>query len=423
MTSLVLSRFRPDDVRGGAALRNLQNLRALSRLGPVDVASIGVAATVTPIPGVRKWAAFAVTDGTATSGLPGRWLLHRRAFPSPVNCHLPAAVRWLRQQCTESRYDVVLIEGLVLASYIAPLRRLGLPIIFDAHNVETSLCAMDHAASRATDPVLRRVKDVGVRRRIEALERDAVRAADLVWACSDGDVAEIRRRFHPTGLVATVVNAVDVEAYARTTGAATTACDGDWSKLPITLLYPGLFSYGPNADAALRLVDQVLPAIRDRGYQARVVLAGRGPTPAMLERARRDPFVTVTGEVTSMIPFLQQPCVVTLPITVGSGTRLKIVEAFAARSPVVTTARGAEGLDVRDNEHLVIRDNPMSMATAAIDVWHRRDWRDRLCTAAHALVCERYSWSAAAAAIEATLTVLPRRPGDMTSRTPAEVRA
>jgi len=421
MTSLVLSRFRPDDVRGGAALRNAQNIRVLSRFGPVDVASIGVNTPRTRISGIRSWAPFPPSAASGSMAMPGRWLLHRREFPGATGVHSVSVMQWIRQRVAGSRYDVVVIEGLVLATFMAPLRRLGLPLVFDAHNVETALCHADLEASSPGAGGLRRIKNIAVRRRVNALERYAVRTADLVWTCSATDAADLRRRFRPSVPVVEVVNGVDIAAYGRPPDGYPSGTAEDWTRLPVTMVYPGLFSYGPNEDAALRLVDAVLPAIRARGYRARVVLAGRGPTPALLERARRDRDVTVTGELDSIVPVLQQPCVVTLPIAIGSGTRLKIAEAFAAGSPVVTTAKGAEGLQVLDEEHLLIREDPDSIAAAVIDLWCQPERRRRLCARAYEVVCERYSWSAAAAAIGASLALLPR--SGAASRTPVEVRA
>ena len=163
-------------------------------------------------------------------------------------------------------------------------------------------------------------------------------------------------------------NGVDVESYRRVDALPAGA---DWSRLPITLLYPGLFNYLPNEDAAIRLIKEVLPAVRARGRAARVVLVGRNPTPSLLEAARHDPGVEVTGAVESVVPYLEQPCVVTLPIAIASGTRLKILEAFAVGRPVVSSAKGAEGIDAVDGEHLLIRETPDSMAAAVIDLWNR----------------------------------------------------
>jgi glycosyltransferase involved in cell wall biosynthesis len=168
-------------------------------------------------------------------------------------------------------------------------------------------------------------------------------------------------------------------------------------------VYPGLFGYPPNDDAALRLIHEVLPAVRNRGYSARIVLAGRNPAPALIAAAHRDAAVEVTGAVESIVPHLEQPCIVTLPIAIGGGTRLKIVEAFAVGRPVVSTTKGAEGIDGVDGEHLFIRDQPEAMASAVTDLWNSPSVRARICQSALDLARGRYSWSTATERIAMSL--------------------
>jgi glycosyltransferase involved in cell wall biosynthesis len=171
------------------------------------------------------------------------------------------------------------------------------------------------------------------------------------------------------------------------------------------MLYPGLFTYQPNEQAALRLIREVLPAVRARGVAANVVLLGRDPTPTLYEAARQTPGVELTGAVQSVLPYLERPCIVTLPIAVGSGTRLKLLEAFAVGRPVVSTSKGAEGLAVVDGDHLLIREDVQTMAEAVIDLWHQAQWRLDLCERALSLVRSRYSWSVAAEQIAQSLGV------------------
>ena len=178
---------------------------------------------------------------------------------------------------------------------------------------------------------------------------------------------------------------------------------GDWKALPITLVFPGSFSYYPNEEAALRIVNEVLPCVRARGHDARVLLVGRDPTPRMLASARQDDAVEITGAVDSVLPYLERPGVVTLPITLGSGTRLKILEAFAVGRPVVTTAKGAEGIEAVDGEHLLVRDTPSAIADAAIRLWHEPEGRHALCSKALDLVRRHYSWPVVAEQIAESL--------------------
>jgi glycosyltransferase involved in cell wall biosynthesis len=397
VNALVLTAHRPDRPCGGAPLRNWQNIRALASLGPVDVVSIGVDAAGEAVAGIREWIALPAPERPRIDPLTKwTWVVRRGRHPVLDGHYSRAASAWLRRRVTERRYDVAVVEGIALAAYIPALTSAGCRVVFDAHNVEAALhAALVRASRTAGAPVVRRLKDRLVRRRLAEAERRAVLGADVVWACSGADARAIERAYRPRSPVSVVVNGVDVEAYRDPGGDRRLA----WPPDPITLVYPGAFRYLPNEDAAMRLINEVLPAIRRRGRAARVVLVGRDPTPAMLAASRADPDVEITGAVDSVLPYMHRPCVVALPIAVGSGTRLKVVEAFAAGRPVVSTAKGAEGLDVVDGRHLLIREDPDEIAAGAIDVWRQRWLREHLCRHALELVRTRYSWAVAARSI------------------------
>jgi glycosyltransferase involved in cell wall biosynthesis len=327
-------------------------------------------------------------------------------YPGVDLYHSRRVASWLRDRASHCRYDLAVIETISMASYLADLRRAAHRVVFDAHNIESTLHAALVAADSRRAPALGRIKTSVLNRRMWAAERRVVRGADLVWVCSRGDARQLESVYGRRAGITVVPNGVDVDAYRR---AGAVPSGGDWASGPITMVYPGLLDYGPNEVAAFRLIDEVLPAIRARGYQARVVLVGRNPKPALIEAARRHPGIEVTGAVYDIVRYLEPACVVTLPITVGSGTRVKILEAFAASRPVVSTSKGAEGIDAIDGDHLLIRESSTAMADAVIEVWRAPSLRGRLCHNALELVQARYSWSAAAAQIAHSLGVRGER--------------
>jgi glycosyltransferase involved in cell wall biosynthesis len=406
---LVLTRFRPDRPAGGAALRNWQNIQALARLAPVDVLSIAEPAGedgAEPSHVVRRWIPFHRERLRARRSFPRRiqarlWFLRPGIHPAVDAYRFQDVTAWLTRQAAERRYDLAVIEELSLSGYVDDLKRAGCRVVFDAHNVESALRAEMQSLEPRSSPGLRmRVSEWLLRRRLTQQESRAVCRADLVWACSDVDADAIRRLYGRQRGVTVVPNGVNVDLYAAAGAADVGAA---WEAAPMTLVYPGSFSYRPNVEAALRLVREVLPRVRARGIDARVVLVGRSPAAAMLALAKEDPAVLVTGLVPSILPYLATPCLVVLPIMLGSGTRLKILEAFAASRPVISTAKGAEGIDARDGEHLLIRNEPDAMAAAAIDLWHSPARRRAIAAAALDLVRSRYSWAAAAQLIERSL--------------------
>lgn len=154
-----------------------------------------------------------------------------------------------------------------------------------------------------------------------------------------------------------------------------------------TILFQGSFDWAPNADAAGWLTGEILPLIRERVPDARVVLAGTS-TPDVAALA--GPHVEVTGAVPSMAPYLRAADLVVVPLRVGSGTRIKILEAFAHGVPVVSTAVGAEGLDVVAGRHLALADTAEDLARHCADLLTDRPSRDAMTATASRLHTGRY---------------------------------
>ena len=159
---------------------------------------------------------------------------------------------------------------------------------------------------------------------------------------------------------------------------------------PPTILFPGYLRYGPNIDAARRLVEEIGPRLRAAVPEATIRLVGLAD--ARAERLHRPPAVVVTGRVEDMATELRRADLLAVPLRVGGGTRIKILEAFAHRLPVVSTSRGAEGLDVEDGQHLLIRDAPDDFAAACVSLLRDQALRLSLVDKASALFEERYRW-------------------------------
>ena len=110
-----------------------------------------------------------------------------------------------------------------------------------------------------------------------------------------------------------------------------------------------------------------------------------------MNAATADPGVTVTGVVSSILPFLAQACILTVPIALGSGTRLKILEAFAQARPVVSTRVGTEGLAVENEQNLLLADSPREFAAQCARLLAARSLRERLVEDASRLVAQAHA--------------------------------
>jgi polysaccharide biosynthesis protein PslH len=159
-----------------------------------------------------------------------------------------------------------------------------------------------------------------------------------------------------------------------------------------SLLFAGNLTYWPNVDAANRLVRDVLPRVRATAAgPVTVILAGDAGLDGGVWELAREPGVRVTGFVPDLAPCYAAADVVVAPLAYGAGTRIKLLEAFAAGVPVVTTAVGAAGLEAADGVHALLADTPAGQAAAVGRLLTDAMLRERLVRSAASLVATRYT--------------------------------
>ncbi|HOC41999.1 MAG TPA: glycosyltransferase [Thermoanaerobaculales bacterium] len=177
------------------------------------------------------------------------------------------------------------------------------------------------------------------------------------------------------------------------------------------VLFVGSFPHLPNLDALDHLLAKVWPEVRRQLPGARLTVAGARPPQRVLELDGRDG-IEVAGEVPDLAPLYQHHRLLAVPLRAGSGTRLKILEAMACGLPVVSTTIGAEGIEGRPGEHLVVADDPSLFAEAIVRLLTDRDGAAaRLAEKGRALVLERYDWDRIAGRlVEAIAELVPEGP-------------
>jgi glycosyltransferase involved in cell wall biosynthesis len=343
----------------GGALRALNALRALDQSFELSVLAWARegedgAALARLLEGsvrlVRRPAAIdALLEETAgvAAGLPAGYSRYR--------WH-PLALRKLLE--TQS-FDVVHFDHPHTALSWELVRKLQpqAALVLDAHNVE-ALVIERLAQSR---PLWQRRPLFWQARRIRALEREIAREMDLVITCSEEDA----QTFAALGARRVCVVPNGVPPISRSMVAQRR-----------DLVFVGSFDWRPNTDAAGELAREIWPRCRDLLPGARLVLVGHNPPPAILSLAARD--VIVTGSVPSVQPFLDRAFATAIPLRAGSGTRIKILEAWAAGVPVVACRMAAEGLPYRDGVDLLLAENPDEFARALVRLWRERPLADRL---------------------------------------------
>jgi polysaccharide biosynthesis protein PslH len=165
---------------------------------------------------------------------------------------------------------------------------------------------------------------------------------------------------------------------------------------PDSLIYPGALSYAANLDAARYFVSEILPLIRRQHPATRLRITGRN-TPAQVAAFGAAEGVSFTGYVDDIRALIARSAIEVVPLRQGGGTRLKILEALAIGTPVVSTSKGIEGLDLEPGQHLFVADTAQAFAERTMDLLARAELREYLSVTGRRVVAERYDWRLIAA--------------------------
>jgi hypothetical protein len=277
-------------------------------------------------------------------------------------------------------YDLVFVDELVMAPYGANLsvpRILGMQKIDYQHYWETGM-----ARVWGDGKILDLVLSVKLRRFLARALRDGYSQFVL---CSPND-EKVVRRINPVARTSIMPNGIDMSMF----GGVLDQSQGTPPSEP-ELLYLGTMSYYPNVDAVWYFWHQIYPLITARMPRVRLSIVGHQP-PVDIMRLQSSPDVNVTGSVPDVRPYLMRSSVMVVPLRLGGGTRLKILEAMASGLPVVSTTVGAQGLNVTHGENILLADEPEAFAACTVELLTNVDLYRRLATQGRALAAN-YDWS------------------------------
>lgn len=405
MRSLVVAQDFPWPTSLGTHLRLEAVLRALHELGEVDLFALVPARrseACVLAPEFSSVRLLTFTRPRPNFGVARRigWLV--RKDPIEVSQErVPGAGPALRKWARE--YDFVWVsKGSTFDALGRP--RLG-PTVVDIDDLEDWKIRSRLESERERRdgaPVSARARDLGARvqarlnaRRWRRFQRSVASEVDRVAVCSELDASR-----YGVDNVVVVPNGYDPPEHPPGRGEV-----GD----PPTLLFAGNFCYAPNSDGATWLTSEVLPHLSKALPNVSVRLVGEPDT--SVERLSATQGVSVAGRVPRMAPELARADAVAVPVRFGSGTRIKIIEAFANRLPVVSTTVGAEGLDVQAAKHLLIADAPEDFARSCFRVLTDAELRKTLTDNAQSLFLERYDWERARERVRSLALELARKPG------------
>jgi len=331
------------------------DMEAMRRFGPVEVV---------PLP----------QDGNRTRAVADhvRSLLGRRVFT--YYKHDSAAFeRSLRRLLDEEDFDIVHVDSLDLSRFLPLLN--GLPVVCTHHNVESKLLR-DRAS---TETGARRAYVLVQASLQEREERRFCPSVALNVAVSDSDRDAIHA-LAPDSRVETVPNGVDTDLLTP-----------DWSADQHGIVFVGGLGWFPNRNALDWFCEEILPVLRASGGAVPVQWVGRAGE-SEISRYQQTCGVSLTGYVEDVRPFLRDAACYVIPMRVGGGTRLKLLDAWAMGKAVVSTSQGVEGTKARHGENVWIADSPEAFAAGVQRVLEDNDLRNRLGREGRKTVERLYSW-------------------------------
>jgi glycosyltransferase involved in cell wall biosynthesis len=366
--TLIICHDPPFPPTSGADLRNFGNAVAAAAFGPVCLASVAPWSGDAQ-PADHDIRVTALTTAAQRQAAPLGWRRTKgeARIPRPALARLKSLVR-------DFRPDTIIIEGIALFRLLKASRPLVRQLILDMHNVESDL-AGQLPRKKSWRPL-----SSSVRR----LERKAAAICDRIWVCSTSDRERLEALLFRDAPVDVVPNGIPRAEGIPAEAPQPAASDG----FPVILLV-GHLGYEPNVDAAERLARIILPRIRARLPAARLVLAGRSPKPSVRALAGVDG-VSLVDSPDDVRPLLASAHLCVIPLAMGGGTRIKILEAMAWGIPVIATPLAVEGLGLNADEDVLLADSDEGLADMAVGLCSDRPRMMRLRARAHDAVWNRF---------------------------------
>jgi glycosyltransferase involved in cell wall biosynthesis len=249
--------------------------------------------------------------------------------------------------------------------------------ILDAHNVEYEIYRQFWLNSRSP---LRRLHYRYEYQNLYKYEVAVYQKQDAIFVTSEND-KKVMDQHSPEIPKFVVPNGVDTEYFQN----------GEDSTEPFSLIFSGTIGYVPNYDGVTYFLDNIFPLIRQRIPEVKIYIVGNSPPRDLKKRNSEN--IIVTDYVPDVRPYFEKASVYVVPLRLGSGTRLKILEAMAMHKPVVTTSIGGEGIDIVHGETALIADRPEDFAGAVVDLLRDPALREKLARNGNELVRQRYDWS------------------------------
>ena len=281
----------------------------------------------------------------------------------------------------DEQFDIIFFENSIYHPLVNDLALLSPDslLVCNAANIEYKLQERMAAHTRGS---WNKTWEESQVKFVRSLERNAFRNCDLVFTCSEQDKL-LAEELAPNTTHHVVGNGVDLNYFQPR------ASQSASSK---TILFTGSFRYPPNQDGARTFIENVFPLVTKSVPDCRLVLAGFDAGLLANELNTSDPRISFISSPEDIRPCFDDVAVAVVPLRIGGGTRLKILEAMSMRVPIVSTRIGAEGIPATDGKHLLLADSPDEFANAVTKLLDSHSQRESMAYESSQWVAKNFSW-------------------------------
>ncbi|MCK4463106.1 MAG: glycosyltransferase [Candidatus Omnitrophica bacterium] len=288
----------------------------------------------------------------------------------------------LRNLTTNENFDLIHFDHLHMVQYRDCIN--GKPCILDDHNVESILL------NRCADMTNNRFKQLLFKSQARKMVDLEVKLVNRVTKClvvSDNDKNNLSSLLGQSNDIEVIPNGVDTE-YFRSSGHHATSLPEENA-----IVFTGSMDWLPNTDAAEYFCKDILPLIRKIKKEVKFYIVGKNPSKKVIELGKQNKGIIVTGEVEDVRPYIENAEVFVVPMRIGGGTRLKILEAMSMQKAVVSTSLGAEGIDYTEDSNILLADSPQIFANKVISLLEDSGRAVEIGLNGRRLVRDKYDWN------------------------------
>jgi len=282
----------------------------------------------------------------------------------------------IKQLCDESNFDIVHFDTIGLATYIDQVT--GSCRILNHHNIES------HLLFRRTEiekNILKRFYFGLEAKKLKRFEAKLCPQFDINFTVSELDKERLLK-IAPTSKIDTIPNGVDVDYF-----------NSDEEKIiPGSMIMVSGMNWYPNRDAVLYMQEKIWPLISQAFQDVSWVIVGASPPQKLLDLAKSDPRVTVTGFVDDVRPYLKSAQIYLCPMRDGGGTRLKILDALSMSKPIVSTTIGYEGINITPEKNALVADTPDEFVSQISRLLKDPELRAKIGSEGRKFVINEFSW-------------------------------